>query len=237
MTARHPAGEHAATLEARCPLHERVAGLLVRWNHEACRWMVCQVLPPHATPILVCAPDQPLARHAQGFLYPDPAAGQIRLMREMVDQMAWDIYEATGRYSRSYWVVQGEQGGHKRRFTSVERDLAKLHGFVSQPPSPGALPYAPVDQRVLDKVLLHDQVDAWNYALSLDQRHPEHFDADERRGLRVVREQLWGWMESQVERRWDEAYTRQSRPEIRTDPNAPDVDYETLKERVLNGEM
>lgn len=222
-------------IERLTPANDRVSSLLVRWHPDCERWLVYQLIPPQATPSVVCAPDQKLAHktvNGDRYLVPDPTT-PLLLSRDMLDHVAWAIYQETGRYARSYWVVQGEQGGHKRRFGKAESMLAKAHGFPAEPPAPGGLPYAPVDKRVFDKLAGMDVAQTWAYALALDDRRPEYFDHDEKRGMEEVRRQLWAWLETQVDRAFDETQSWKRRIQIDGDHDAPSVDYGAVKEALI----
>jgi hypothetical protein len=54
------------------------------------------------------------------------------------------------------WVLQGEHGGHKFRYTNDERMVAKELGMAETPPEPGSLPFARWDYRVRDNLLRYD---------------------------------------------------------------------------------
>lgn len=61
-----------------------------------------------------------------------------------------------GYHAQPLWVIQGESGGHKLRYTSAERIIAARLGMAPTPPEPGALPYAPYDSRVRTNLLNYD---------------------------------------------------------------------------------
>lgn len=232
----HPAGTWAEQIEALTPPDERLSWLKVRWHPVFCRWMVWQLLPPNATPLLVLDVEQKLVRHpTRGHCMPDPTS-KLLLDREMVDQPAWDLYEQTGRYGRSYWVVQGEHGGHKRRFSNVEKQLARLHGKRLEPPAPGDLPYAPVDRRVFDKLAPYDQLLGWEYAFRRDEADPAMFTAQEREAMVGVKGQYWRWLESQVDAAFDSVETLTRRVPIPVRDDAPRIDYDAEKARILTAE-
>lgn len=56
-----------------------------------------------------------------------------------------------------YWVIQGSDGGHRVRYGQAEEKWAALMRRPSAPPTPGSLPYAPFDQRVVRKVRQFDR--------------------------------------------------------------------------------
>lgn len=87
----------------------------------------------------------------------DAITGEIT-QKTLVTAMQWQIYRETGRYARPFWVIQGEGGGHKVFLSDVEKKLLQMAGYPDSFPSPGELPYAPFDNRVLDQVTRHDKL-------------------------------------------------------------------------------
>jgi hypothetical protein len=70
----------------------------------------------------------------------------------LITERAWHMFQETGAWGRPYWVIQGEQGGHKRWFTTVEKQLLRMARLPMDPPAPGDLPYAEWDQRVKNRL-------------------------------------------------------------------------------------
>lgn len=58
-------------------------------------------------------------------------------------------YRATGKVPFAFWIIQGDQGGHRLHYTPVEAELAQWYTGSREPPEPGSLPYADFDARVL----------------------------------------------------------------------------------------
>lgn len=54
------------------------------------------------------------------------------------------------------WVVQGPDGGHPWRYTAAESRLLRVCGKDDRAPELGSLPYAPLDERVLARLLAVD---------------------------------------------------------------------------------
>jgi hypothetical protein len=70
----------------------------------------------------------------------------------LITERAWHMFQETGAWGRPYWVIQGEQGGHKRWFTTVEKQLLRMANLPMDPPAPGDLPYAEWDERVKNRL-------------------------------------------------------------------------------------
>lgn len=61
-----------------------------------------------------------------------------------------------GYQAHPLWVIQGEHGGHKLRYTGSERIVAVSLGMAEKPPEPGTLPFAGWDKRVKMNLLHYD---------------------------------------------------------------------------------
>jgi hypothetical protein len=66
-----------------------------------------------------------------------------------ITQTQWSLYHDTGRkyFPNPFWCVQGEHGGHKLQYTTLEKKMLRHAGLPSEAPAPGDLPYAPIDER------------------------------------------------------------------------------------------
>jgi hypothetical protein len=204
------------------PPSERLSWLAIGWipydiedEHAARpalvpieRWAIYQMVPKRATPPLLWGPHQPVIfdRSLKRFL-PDPRR-PLSLLRENMTRWQWDLYQRTGQYGTLYWIVQGDAGGHRRRFDRVEQKVLQLHHCPVDPPEPGDLPYADVDGRVLAKLEPLERVRGWKQAIDWCDRHPDQLDADMQEAETAFRWQLWQWLESQVTQRVDEGRTQ-----------------------------
>lgn len=70
----------------------------------------------------------------------------------------WKLWHEHRVWGTPFWVIQGTHGGHKWAYNTAERKVLRYAGLPDLPPGPGALPYAPFDNRVLDKVLAYDRL-------------------------------------------------------------------------------
>ena len=86
----------------------------------------------------------------------------------------WRLWQAHGVYGIPWWVIQGEGGGHKRWFSAPEQKALRYAGLPDTPPIPGALPYAPFDQRVIERVLAYDRLRRTEDKLSRAASRTEH---------------------------------------------------------------
>lgn len=91
----------------------------------------------------------------------DEITGEIT-QKTLVTGMQWQIYRETGRYARPFWVIQGVGGGHKVFLSDTEKKFLQLAGYPDTFPSPGELPYAPFDNRVIDQITRYDKLQKAN---------------------------------------------------------------------------
>lgn len=186
------------------------------------RWVLYEMCP------IDCL-DPEIAAEFKGA---DPATlTRYDRMRDLVIPMTsitrgqWRLYHETGACGRMAWVVQGSNGGHKRFYTQLERRILRLLGRPSDAPAPGDLPYAPLDQRVLDQLIVHDRM----------RKHASSTDAVVRIGAmsredgqRELRKYLVKWLGEQSEE-WDpDAHRRDaaSKSGTRRIDRQWDADYE-----------
>lgn len=160
MWSRAPHPEWVARLRTMRPLNDMCEGLVITWEpgdvwEPVQRWMIYGVFPRRVIPPEVfaqlegphprstghgCFPGQCLCARPQHRWVGGPAP--------LINRTQWLLYRETGGWARAaLWVLQGDQGGHKRRFTEWESQLSQLAGGPAQPPAPGVLPYCEPDER------------------------------------------------------------------------------------------
>lgn len=233
---RTPPPAWQAELDRTFPRSDRLSWLLVGWYaadevldgqrikvDPVQRWVIWQMTPAAAVP--------PLIRDYLEGPPPHPKHNPIPVCREQ-----WDLFRSTGCYAQAYWIIQGERGGHKRRFTDVEAKVLNARGLPTHPPVPGSLPYAPFDRRVLDKLLELDRARFWNRGIELDERKPEDLDAEHREAAEAARGWLFNWLESQVDAAYDSVSTLVSPLEIPTSSDAPFLDRDRARAELIRAD-
>lgn len=83
-----------------------------------------------------------------------------------VTRQEWELYREHKAIPLLFWIIQGENGGHKRTFTPIEQKYLKLAGLPSEAPAPGSLPYADFDQRALFQLARRDRIHTMQTRLS-----------------------------------------------------------------------
>ena len=236
-------------VEKVAPPSDRLSWLKVTWRPDWERWCVWQMIPPAAVPAMMWGPDTRLIVRAETILgnrlirmAPDDRYRLI-LNRANMTRHAWALHLETGCYPQPFWVVQGHAGGHKWQFSEEESRLAEMHGFPGDPPEPGVfadpdkrLPYAPVDYRVVEKLVPLDMLQVWNgLSKAKDQLDERDLDNAEREAMQTGRWALWNWMQSQVDQVFEEAEVR-----VAGDPaygyDDKDAGYEETLEQFITSE-
>lgn len=191
-------------LDALFPPNTEISSLRIVWEPglewaPTGRFVLYQMLPASRIPVIFLpfleGPDP------RSFTRYDRVKKEVIRKRgaPLVSRQQWLMYREEGVFGMPYWVVQGERGGHKINFTKVERMIARLKGHPNgQPPAIGDLPYAPMDNRVIEKLVALDQMRTYNLLIDFAMRAPEMLEADEERGANEAKDRLWAWVESQV---------------------------------------
>lgn len=160
-TREAPASWHAA-VEALAPKQDRSSHLLLWWESgtpdaPAQRWVIYQAVPfqyVDAWKMDQFLADKP-CRCLRRWLPEERCPRCLGLVSPARFRISNHLYE-TGCLALPYWVVQGHTGGHRRLYSQVDQQAARLMGQPSEPPETGALCYAPIDNRVIGKIRRHD---------------------------------------------------------------------------------
>lgn len=227
-----------AELAAYAPRNDQIAWLHASWRPDWERWCIWQMLPPVGVPATVWGPDTRLTLRVEQRLggrmirmAPDERFRLI-LNPALMTRWAWRLHLETGCYPQPLWVVEGRHGGHKWSWSEQESRRSVMRGGPEEAPEPGSLEYAPLDRRVLAKIVHLDRLRSWNLASkALNELDARDFEAREQATLQQLNRELWDWMDSQV----DEAIAAAAAEGVRLAPGRnrvvddADVDYEQIE--------
>mgnify|MGYP001610249587 CR=1 FL=1 len=117
-----------------------------------------------------------------------------------IDRAQWELFRDTGHVGTRWWVIQGDNGGHRHRLDEIETRITRImtKGKVSDTPAPGDLPYADFDSRTFVKVAALDKVRMWKGVTDYVYCNAATMDAAERDEGEAAQRALWAWLESQV---------------------------------------
>jgi hypothetical protein len=108
-----------------------------------------------------------------------------------VTRQEWELFREHKAVPKLFWILQGSGGGHRRHFTPLERKYLELAGLPAEPPSPGDLPYAEFDNRVLEMVRRRDRLQRQSGFLG--QNEDEYSEA-----MVAFRRELVSWVTDQM---------------------------------------
>lgn len=131
------------------PDHPHISWLEIGWvagTLEAAiqRWVLYEVTPPAHVPKAAKEAFHHMHNHERRE---DHTAEEQRMLRAFFERGVW---------LRPFWIIQGEQGGHRYRFLQSEQRELELMGLPTEPPLPGDLPFAPFDERVVRQIMQWD---------------------------------------------------------------------------------
>jgi hypothetical protein len=197
-------------LQEVIPSESGPSWLMLRWEpgdpwRPINRWVLWHVRPRHVTaeryPDHLAELDGPAPRSSGHACFPGwcecPKTGVPHANRwvnlepdapVMIDHWQWKLYHETGGrdgglFGTRWWVVQGEDGGHRYSLTSTERKLYQLQTGQSDVPVIGSLPYAPFDERAVTAILVYDRVRR-GVERVLDAQHAAKLVGQDRRAER-----------------------------------------------------
>lgn len=253
-----------ADLDALFPPVDRLSRLVVRWEsgdrwQPIQRFVIWQAQDPLAAELPPMIRDALQRGHprstghycASGF---NPTTGALWCMCPMksnrwrgganayIDRATWELYQETGLYGRRWWTIQGHKGGHRFQWdpSEMEARLSDMRGGPRQTPDPGDLPYAPLDQRVLDRIAPLDKVRAWSKMVDFATRHPDQLDAEEDAEATQFKEALWQHMDWGIEEAWEmggsalKQHLRETVGRSKAGEKNDDVDYEHIEQQFMS---
>lgn len=133
-----------------------------------------------------------------------------------IDRMTYEMYQRTGCYGQRLWIVQGNRGGHLRRYDDVEAKIAETLGLPNTPPVIGELPYAEPDQRTWALLRQRSRIHAWRQHTDYLRRTVAMDVADEDERDRQAQAAIGAWLDQQVGQHADQLGWA-----IRRDANVP----------------
>lgn len=152
-----------------------------------------------------------------------------------VSREQWELYRRTGCYAQPFWILQGDRGGHKRRFTPLESRLLKANGRPGDPPFPGDLPYAELDNRVLDQLVRYDRLRRTNRNLAQAKHRAAYRMEDKAAAQEAFNAGMLDWLDRQVVRPAVEAATNAAgRVNVDDMVYRPGGDLEAVQDRFLH---
>lgn len=193
------------------PKRERVSHLVLFWESGTPAEPSQRYVIYEATP-LAYIPEWKLRSFWEGC-GPQESPGRQRIRKYL---------EATECLATPFWIIQGQDGGHLRRYTQVDVNWAKLAGRPGEPPDVGALPYAPFDQRVIRKLRAYDRT-RWAFANLVNAEQHEQREAEI-----AFRSALSQYVDDAVESAFDDLPLTRKAGLVDALPHAPTMDRRSV---------
>lgn len=203
------------------------------------RWLLYSMVPRHGIPEgFLEQLEHPLPPSQMGNYYDKIKGEFVRNPDCVITERAYWLYRETKCWGRPFWVIQGDEGGHKRWFSPVEKKFLKLAGLPPEPPAPGDLPYAEFDDRVMKRLQEWDLMKGIHSGLRrkkslLHGLYSSRVEADER----AFREQLVKWLAEQVTaldgEKITKALMRLDAPRSKDDPKEMERMQETAEQNFI----
>lgn len=195
IAAKYPwPAEWEGELRAFSPISEEHSWLYGAWLNVATRWVLYEMLPYKAVPEgkrlqLGGTPYWEMPKHLR--------AGR----KQAVTAFQWEIYRKHKCWARPFWVIQGTDGGTPAEFSEIEQAILQAQGLETEPPEPGALPFAQWDGRVEAQLQARDRLMKARFRLSQLQASA---DNDALKAESVIAEEefrktFWGWWKERME--------------------------------------
>ena len=142
------------TLDRITPPGRRKARAVIWWEpgdtwEPVQRWMIYQVLPDAATPPHILQQLKGPHPRSSGR-YSEKIGQWVDGPAPDISKTQWDIHQRYGGWALPYWVLQGENGGHRYKLFPWEQVLLHLATGRKDVAKPGELPACEPDQRTWD---------------------------------------------------------------------------------------
>lgn len=255
--SRETLAEWQRQLNQAVPPTDKLSHLLIRWEPgdewmPIQRWFLWQVIDPAHHPIepwILQELKGPAPRSTGHPCFVGYCACDVKKNRwvggacRYIDQATWDLYQERFLCGNRWWVIQGDKGGHRKRWEvgGLESTVSKMKGHGEQPPLPGDLPYAPFDSRVIEAVMKERDNFAFIRAIVSGAERKALLTAEEEAERQAMQKVLFERVSDQVDAMWDEGvdllprYFEEEYGRVPTGTRQT-IDPERVDEQFLTGE-
>lgn len=163
------------------------------------RWAIYQMIPrASAEDWIVDELEGPHPRTLGHWKWNQGATDGEWVTEALVSRVQWELYRQTRCVPKRFWLIQGDRGGHKFEFSNIEQRALKRAKLPTEPPEPGALPFAPFDLRVVEKLLAHDRLRKFDRYLSTPEARNAQRHAEGLRERQEFRRETLKWLRDQA---------------------------------------
>lgn len=160
---------------------------------------------------------------------------QSHVLPPAITQRQWWLFQEYRCFAMPVWIVQGDRGGHKRRFNESEKALLRMAKRPPDPPAPGALPYATLDERTIAQLRRMDRLGRWlgARATAWRERTSDDLRAERAAEERAFRVELLRWLDEQLYEPAAEIAARVNLSDLPYMSAAKQAECEAAEERLL----
>ncbi len=117
----------------------------------------------------------------------------------IVSATQWEMYRRFRVHAKPFWIIQGKDGGTPASYSEVERKWLRLMHQPDSPPTLGALPFAPWDNRVKHRILERDRLTKFEGQIARlrERGNPETIAAELDAAEKEQRRAFWKWWTEQ----------------------------------------
>lgn len=202
------------------PIADMHSWLAFRWFAEAQRWVIYECVP-----IRFISDNTLIDDLAQGADPNTPDGADV-----LVSTFQQQMFRQHRVHARPCWIIQGTKGGHHATYTEAQREDHRRLGLPLEPPKPGALPYAPFDERVVRQLVEMSKLVQFKNNFGEFKKRYGTVDGQKREAanaLRAARERYVQWINSTFEDGDEHFTTAYAVGELE---DAPKTDKEYVKE-------
>lgn len=184
-----PPAEWVRRLREVSPISDVVSWLDLHWMASCQRWGLYECVP------IRYVTDNSLIDELAG---PDPDTPDGEHLS--VSRYQQRMFREHRVHARTSWIIEGEHGGHQAVYGESTKELCKAKGLPTEPPSPGSLPYAPFDERVVAQVQRMSKLVQLRGDLAEFKRRygkVENWKREQREALREARKQYVAFINEQ----------------------------------------
>jgi len=197
------------------------------------RWVIYRMWPKRAIPKHVLKELQGPHPRSKGN-YSERLGCWVNGCAPNITKTAWEIYQKFGGWAQPYWVLQGENGGHRYSLFPWERVLLHLATGRKDVAAPGDLPYCEPDQRTWDALWTAKQRnDEVQKIAALATKYRGELDGEDAQMVdQAAREFVRSWGES-VSQHADELAWAMRRNSLMAREDREEKDYDADEETLI----
>ena len=198
------------------------------------RWIIYQVLPKKTIPAHILKQLEGPHPRSTGA-YSEKLGCWKGGCAPDITKTAWAIYQKFGGWAKPYWVLQGDNGGHRYALFPYERVLLHLYAGKKDVAAPGDLPYCEPDQRTWNALFeARDRTDEVQKTAMLATKYRGKLDGEDEAAVEATaRAFIASWGE-QISQHADElAFALRRAPEMARE-DRKEVDYAADDEALVH---